>query len=603
MKKEVSFAGLQSLFGDDYKIIGIEEEDGKIIVYIKSLKSECVCPDCGELSSSVHSTYIRYIQDTPIRNKQTWLHISVHKFDCLNPQCKSIVFTEEIPFAGHQQVRTYELTIMALEIARNLGNETTSQVVSSLGIKMSNDTLTRIYEELEFKDDPFVEEIGIDDVSNRKGQTYFTVIYELNTHRLLALLEGRDGEPLKQWLRGHERVRLVARDRASAYASAVSEILPNAVQVADRFHLIKNMLDRVKDVINAAMPGEVFVAGGEIIEKPPNKEATGPVVDMELLSNMHYDNSPPVGCDGCEIQFDGKNRNPDSSQYKEQAESRKAKQQLIRDIHKYCDENQVKSLKWLAAKFGVTTFTVKKYLSMTTQEIDAMDFPNEYKKQKTLMDDYKNIIFKMLKDNVAIDVIFAYVCQCGYNGNHTTLLSYIARVKKNNFPEQKQTHPMQMIQLRYPEGVEAVSRGSLLKHVLTCNPKTTLNAKVGEIIDVVKGKFPTLAYVGNAFRSFHSIIMGDSTEALDGFLEEYKDSVFKPFCDNIKKDIAPVKNAISLSVSSGFVEGLNNKFKLLKRSLYGRSSFVNLYKKCMLAFSPKNDPGFSVKELLFGQVL
>ena len=603
MDKNIGFGGLEALYGNDYHVHGFSEENGKIIIHIKSNKTEDICPVCNEVSKSRHSTYTSEIQETPIRNMQTWLHVSAYKFECGNPECEVKVFTESLTFTGSSQVRTHELTLMALATACNLGNETASQVLSSLGVKMSNDTIMRLYEELDIKDDPYIEEIGIDDVSNRKGQTYFTVIYDLNTHRLLAMLEGRDGEPLKEWLRGHNRVRLVARDRASAYASAVSEILPDAVQVADRFHLIKNILDRVKEIVNSAMPNKIFIADGKIIEEPPKKEATGPEVDLEMLSQIHYDNSPPVGDDGAEIQFDGKNRDLASAQYKAQAESRKAKQQLIRDIQKYYDENQVKSLKWLAAKFGVSTFTVKKYLSMSTQEIEAMDSPKEYKKQKTLMDDYKNIIFKMLTDNAAIDVIFAYVCQCGYNGNPTTLLNYIAKVKKNNFPEQKSAHPMQMLQLHYPKGVEVVSRGSLIRYILTCNPKTPLNAKVGEIIISIKEKFPVLAYAGNAFHSFHSIIMGDSTEALDGFLKEYENSEFKPFCDGIKKDIAHVKNAISLSVSSGFVEGLNNKFKLLKRSLYGRSMFVNLFRKCMLAFAPKNDPAFSIRELLLGQAL
>ncbi len=65
----------------------------------------------------------------------------------------------------------------------------------------------------------------------------------------------------------------------------------------------------------------------------------------------------------------------------------------------------------------------------------------------------------------------------------------------------------------------------------------------------------------------------------------------------IKRDITPVKNAISLSVSSGFVEGNNNKFKVLKRIVYGRSGLVNLEKKCKLAFLPKNQD-FSLSSLL-----
>ena len=602
MNIDIGFAGLQNLFGDDYTICDIEQGNGKITIHIKSHKCEDICPVCGELSSSVHSTYNRDIQDTPIRNIQVWIHITAHKFECLNPQCVVKAFTEALSFAGCGQVRTYELTLMALEIACNLGNETASQVLASLGVKMSNDTITRIYEGLDFKDDPFVEEIGIDDVSNRKGQTYFTVIYELNTHRMLALLEGRDGKALKEWLRKHNRIRLVARDRDSAYASAVSEVFPHAVQVADRFHLIKNILDRAKEIVKTVVPDKVFFAGGEVIDKQYEKEASGPIVDSDLLSQMHYDNSPPVDEYGAEINFNSINHNTDSPQYKAQAESRKVKQQLIREMQKYRDENPAESLKGIAAKFGISAPAAKKYLKMTSQEIDAMNSPKKYKKRKSIMDDFSNIVFKMHCDNVASEVIHAYVCQCGFNGNLTTLSDYIETVKKNNFPERKTSHPLRLLQWDYPEGVDVVSRGGLLKYELTCNPKTPRNPKVGEIIDAARGKYPVLEEVGKAFQSFHSIIMGDSPDALDGFLKKYENSEFKPFCDGIKKDIAPVKNAISLPVSSGFVEGCNNKFKLLKRILYGRSKFVNLFKKCMLAFAPK-DPSFSLRELLLGQAL
>ncbi|MCB5548428.1 transposase [Blautia sp. MSK17_66] len=65
----------------------------------------------------------------------------------------------------------------------------------------------------------------------------------------------------------------------------------------------------------------------------------------------------------------------------------------------------------------------------------------------------------------------------------------------------------------------------------------------------------------------------------------------------MKKDILPVKNAISFFISSGFVEGNNNKFKVFKRIVYGRSGLVNLEKKCKLAFMSKSED-FSLSELL-----
>ena len=76
-------------------------------------------------------------------------------------------------------------------------------------------------------------------LNSKQGQTYATAIYDLRDHHLIALLDGRDGEPLKEWLKSHNKVRLVARDRASAYASAINEILPDCMQVADRFHLLQ----------------------------------------------------------------------------------------------------------------------------------------------------------------------------------------------------------------------------------------------------------------------------------------------------------------------------------------------------------------------------
>ena len=93
------------------------------------------------------------------------------------------------------------------------------------------------------------------------------------------------------------------------------------------------------------------------------------------------------------------------------------------------------------------------------------------------------------------------------------------------------------------------------------------------------------------------MLMGKEESKLDEYLKEYEKSEIQAFCTGIKKDILQVKNAISFSISSGFVEGNNNKFKVLKRIVYGRSGLVNLEKKCKLAFMSKSED-FSLSELL-----
>lgn len=107
-------------------------------------------------------------------------------------------------------------------------------------------------------------------------------------------------------------------------------------------------------------------------------------------------------------------------------------------------------------------------------------------------------------------------------------------------------------------------------------------------MDILKEKYPCVAAVEEMFASFHAVIMGDQPDQLDQYIEKYKETEISGFCHGLEKDIVPVKNAMSSKVSSGFVEGNNNKFKLLKRIVYGRSGLANLCKKCKLAFMSKD---------------
>ena len=242
------------LLDENHYVYNYVENEDSLHIYIKSKEHGCACPVCGKMSTKLHATYRRKLQDTPIHCKQTFLHANVYKYDCENPDCECKVFMEDLPFAKASQVRTDALNTLVLAVSMFLSNEGASKVLSLLGIQISNDTIQRLYDRIEFIDDPDVEEIGVDDVAIRKGQTYATAIYDLKDHHLIALLDGRDGAPLKEWLKSHKKVRLAARDRASAYASAISEMLPDCIQVADRFHLLQNLLEYMKDIFKEEMP-------------------------------------------------------------------------------------------------------------------------------------------------------------------------------------------------------------------------------------------------------------------------------------------------------------------------------------------------------------
>jgi len=299
-------------------------EDQKALhIYIKSKPHSCKCPECGKESTVLHATYQRTMQDTPIHCKQTFLHTNVYKYECQNPDCNCKVFMEDLPFAKASQVRTDSLNSLILGVSMFLSNEGASKVLSLLGVQISNDSIQRLYDRIEFVDNPDVEEVGIDDVAIRKGQTYATAIYDLKDHHLIALLNGRDADSLKEWLKGHKKIRLVARDRASAYAAAINEMLPECIQVADRFHLLQNLLGYLKDIFKEEMPSSVYIRDGKILDNAPEKVLLEKRPEEEYIASLHYDNTPPKNPDGSERTYDNKNHLLTKKQYVVQAESRK----------------------------------------------------------------------------------------------------------------------------------------------------------------------------------------------------------------------------------------------------------------------------------------
>ena len=177
------------------------------------------------------------------------------------------------------------------------------------------------------------------------------------------------------------------------------------------------------------------------------------------------------------------------------------------------------------------------------------------------------------------ETIYFYIKQqYGYKESDKKLAKYIYLIGKNNFTDRTPFNAKTTMEWVLPPGVTVISRMDLLKYILTCNPKTKRDSVIGEYIGQIKSLYPAVGKVETMFKEFHSLLMGNNEEKLDESLEKYGTSEIEPFCNGIKKDITPVKNAISLSVSSGFVEGNNNKFKVLKRIVYGRSGLVNFEK-------------------------
>ncbi|MBB6716904.1 transposase, partial [Clostridium gasigenes] len=315
----------------------------------------------------------------------------------------------------------------------------------------------------------------------------------------------------------------------------------------------------------------------------------------KALDIYSYNNDTPVNEDGLIIIYDNKSRNLDNSQYKRQSENRKIKQQLIRSIQSRWMEIEPQSIKLIADEFSIGVLTAKKYIQMSEEDIKLLDQPTNYKKRKTVADDYLNIIYKMLADKIEPAIILAYIIKMGYTGNIRTIQTYIELFAKNNFNYKLQIN--WAYKKEYPKDITLIKRHKVLSYILRKDSEETKGDGLEKHIEAIKKRYDIVNVLKNAYYSFYTTLMGNDPNQLETFINDYESSPIKGFIDGIKKDIAPVKNAISHSESSGFVEGNNNKFKLIKRILYGRANLVNLFKKCYVTFQVKCKD-FSLQKLI-----
>ena len=260
MRKKSSI-DLQSFYPESLQIIKTEETSEQIKITIKSSKHSHDCPKCGKEAEKYHAVYMRKVQDLPIFQKNVILRIKAYKYDCENENCEVLSFAEYYDdFIGKSDRMTDRLENFIRTLALETNCEGAAVICKKLGIHTSGDTIIRMLRKL--RGNPITqcgEVIGVDDFAYRKGQTYCTVICDGVTRKPIEILDGRDGIALKEWLRQNKQVKKVTRDRAGAYAKAISEALPGAMQIADRFHLHQNLLTAIKYALNGIIPNEIMI--------------------------------------------------------------------------------------------------------------------------------------------------------------------------------------------------------------------------------------------------------------------------------------------------------------------------------------------------------
>jgi len=228
----------------------IIQEETLLTVEVASERLSSSCPLCAQTSLSVHSQSTRMLRDVLCGGCRVRLRLLVQKFFCRNPLCQRKIFTERLPtFVEPWAQMTLRLNrtlqMIGLATCGSLG----ARLAAHLGISVSWMTIIRRIMDIPTSDAGLVTVVGIDDFSFRRGRTFGTILVDLDRHQVIDLLNERSSKSSATWMRTHPEREYVSRDRGNDYTQGASEGAPQAIQVADRFHVTKNLVESIEPVI------------------------------------------------------------------------------------------------------------------------------------------------------------------------------------------------------------------------------------------------------------------------------------------------------------------------------------------------------------------
>src|SRR5437588_6474155 len=232
----------------DGMVIGqVDITPTQLTVEVISTQPYAHCPACGNSSDAVHCRYQRTVRDVPCGGRSVVLRLKVRKFFCCTATCQRKVFAERLPELVQPWARISNRLLEELKaIGLAASAEVSERLAPRLGMKVKAPTLLCYLRCIAPPPDTPVRVLGIDDFAIRRGDSYGTILVNLETGKPLDLLPDRTAEAVLPWLEKHQEIDVVSRDRASAYADAVKRALPHATQVADRYHLIQNLREHLQ---------------------------------------------------------------------------------------------------------------------------------------------------------------------------------------------------------------------------------------------------------------------------------------------------------------------------------------------------------------------
>jgi hypothetical protein len=406
-----------------------------------------------------------------------------------------------------------------------------------MGIPVSPDTLLRLLRRADCPKLPTPRVLGVDDFALRRGHHYGTILVDMETHRPIDLLADREAGPLAAWLRDHPGVQIVVRDRAGAYAEGARAGAPEAIQVADRFHLVLNASAAVEELLRGRRRRTEWVAD-------PVPTGTG-------LAPEQPEAEPPAP----------------SPWQQQRAERRARRVARWEEIHARRAAGQ--NISQIAREVGKGRKTVRRYLAT----LAPPPAPHAIRPRPsgltspTLLPYLTYLQDRWQAGCMNVRRLYRELIEQGYTGSYSLLRGALSSWR----PPRPQRHggPGHRRSVRW----------------LCLRPRDKLTPEEAIVRERVLAGDVDLARGCELFDQFQTLVRNRDEPALAAWVQRAQTSglpPFQSFANGLVKDEAAVRAALTMEWSNGLVEGHVHRLKLIKRQGYGRAN-IDLLRRRVLA--------------------
>lgn len=531
-----------SLFSlpEGMQVSHIQIIEDSIVVEVVATSLTSPCPLCSQASESIHCHYRRVLRDVPCAGRRVQLLLTVRKFSCRNPLCPRKVFAERIPTFMEPWAR---MTIRYCQQITSIGLATCgkggAKLAARLGMQTTRQTILRRVMDLPDVLPASILYLGIDDFSFQRGYRFGTILVDLESRRVVDLLPDREAKTAAAWMRQHPDLMAVSRDRRGEYASAAREGAPQAMQYADRFHLLKNLREALEGLLARHLATQC-------------KRETQPILDEQAPK---WQPKQAVSISPALLHLQQSRREERLAHYEQVIALRKLGL----------------SQAAIARQVGIGASTVQSWLAAGT-------FPERKpREQASHVDRFLPYLVQRWEDGCHnIAGLFQELVEQGYQGSYESVRNALVR--------------------RLPNGRKNALHSSLRTPALATARRATflflrrpekVRVEEQEMLDQIIGQIhPEVDLAYDLVQQFARMVRTRTGEKLDAWLAQIESSnlpEFQSFAAGIEKDKDAVRAGLTWWISNGMVEGHVTKLKLIKRQGYGKAGFPLLRKRVLHA--------------------